>query len=154
MAIVRKQTEYTKDLTNRDRSISFIKDANEIAELYRQVVVIVRDSIRDKIIPEMGLIKAFLYADAIREIIVDGEKPTDVHPYSIEEYKNTAQDMHYQFVKNAFDFYNISTNFFRKTILSDIIADKVVTEEEKRDFNEQIEAIKNSVKRVEEKKVL
>ena len=116
--------------------------------------MIVRDAIKNKIIPELGLIQAFLYADAIRERILDGADTRNVHPYSIEEYRNTTQDVHYQFVRNVFDFYNISTNFFKRTILTDIINDRIVTEDEKTDFYKQIEGIKNSVRLIEDKKVL
>lgn len=149
-----KNNEYTKDLADRKNKKSFVEDALKIAEIYRNIVMIVRDAIKNKILPEMGLIQAFLYADAIRERILDDVNTSNVHPYSIEEYRNTTQDVHYQFVRNAFDFYNISTNFFKRTILTDIIADKIVTEDEKIEFNKQIEEIKNSVRSIEEKKVL
>lgn len=153
--IERQKTEkLDKDLADRHKINDFLEDAVQIAEIYRNIVILVRDAIRDKIIPEMSLIKAFLYADAIRERVIDEESIETVVPNNIDEYEGTKQDIHFQFVKNTYDFYNISINFFKRMILYDIIKDQKITGEEKEDFNQQKNIIENSLKLVEEKKVL
>ena len=152
--VIKEREKQQKDIEEKNLSIAYLSDANIIAELYRNIIIIVRDAIREKILPELGLIKAFLYADAIREQILDGMTPTEVYPNSIEEYKGTRQDIHYQFVRNVVDFYTITTEFFKRKILTEIVSDRSVTDEEKEEFNQQIEGIKKSVNRIEEMKVL
>lgn len=149
-----QKIKYTYDLTKRDQKIEFVKDAEVIAKLYRDIVVIVRDTIRDKIIPEMGLIKSFLYADAIREKIMDGGKLDNIRIYSIEEYQGTTQDKHYQFIKNTVDFYNLIVKFFKEKILTQIIKDQKITPEEKSGLKKQIQLIEEHITLLEKEKVM
>ena len=154
VAVETKSSDYDKDISDRTTQILYMKDAIEIAKIYRNIVVTVRDTISQKILPELNLIEAFLYADAIREMILDGEKPDNVEICGISEYKGTKQDIHYQFVKNTFDFYKVSTMFFTQTVLADILTDRVITEEEKSAFNNQIAEIKQQIVNIENKKVM
>lgn len=156
MAVETKKSEYERDLNKKRNMVSDLKDAVEIAKIYRSIIVTVKDTISEKIIPELDFIRSFLYADAIRELVLEGESlETDsIEPCNIAEYKGTKQDIHYQFIKNAFDFYRISTQFFKKPILTDILEDRVVTEQEKADFNEQVQLIKNQISSLEDMKVV
>lgn len=156
MAAETRKNEYERDLNKKQKMVSDLKDAVEIAKIYRSIIVIVKDTISEKIIPELDFIRSFLYADAIRELVLEGESlETDsIEPCNIAEYKGTKQDIHYQFIKNAFDFYRISTQFFKKPILTDILEDRVVTEQEKADFNEQVQLIKNQISSLEDMKVV
>lgn len=148
------EVEYTNDCDKRIQKNKSIEDAVEIAQIYRNTVIMVRDTIRDKIIPEMDLIRAFLYADAIRQQVLEGGNPQEAQPASIEEYEGTAQDIHFQFVKNTFDFYRISTQFFKEKILTNILENKGITDEEKEAFQTKIEEIQRSKELLESKKVL
>lgn len=154
LEIEAKRQEYNQDVSKFRTKLKFLEDATDIAEIYLQTVVIVKDTIKEKIIPELGLIKAYLYAESLKEIIIDGETPSEILPASISECEGTLQDVHYQFVKNVFDFYVISTNFFKNSVLSNIIDDMQVTEDEKLEFNSQLDSIKQSIQKVAEKKVL
>lgn len=155
MAVETKAGEYVRDLNKKRNMVLALKDAVEIAKIYRSIIVTVKDTISEKIIPELDFIRSFLYADAIRELVLDGDDlDHDIEPCNIAEYKGTKQDIHYQFIKNAFDFYRISTQFFKKTVLTDILEDRVVTEQEKADFNEQVQLIKNQISRLEDMKVV
>lgn len=145
--------KYQNDYIKRDQMIRFVEDACEIAKIYRQIVVTVRDSIRDKIIPEMNLVKSFLYADTIRERILDRDNLENIKPYSIEEYQGTRQDVHYQFVKNTVDFYNLIVKFFSEKILTQIIEDQQVTQAEKHNFKTQVDAVKKHITNVEREMV-
>lgn len=90
----------------------------------------------------------------MKELVIDEAELTEVIPAAISECEGTVQDIHYQFVKNVFDFYTIATNFFRNPVLTSIIEAMQITEEEKNEFYSNIENIKDSIKRVEEQKVL
>ena len=149
-----KQQEYNQDILKFKSKLEFLEDAIKIAEIYLQTVVTVKDAIKEKIIPELGLITAYLYAESLKEIIIDGENPTEILPISISECEGTPQDIHYQFVKNVYDFYVISTNFFKNAVLSNVIDKGNLTEEEKQEFEDQADKIRQSIHRVEEKKVL
>lgn len=138
-----RKIEYAKDIQEKAIRISHLKDAIEIARIYRNTIVYVKDIIREKILPELGLIQAFLYADGIREVILDGDSPESIKPCGISEYKGTKQDIHYQFVENTFDFYEISTAFFKHAILTNILKDGIVTDEEKQQFEYQVDRIKD-----------
>lgn len=152
-ASVGEGIKYTNDYMKRDQMIKFVEDACEIAKMYRQIVVTVRDTIRDKIIPEMNLVKSFLYADVIRERILDGDNLDGIKPYSIEEYQGTRQDTHYQFVKNTVDFYTLIVKFFSEKILTQIIEDQQVTPAERNSFKRQIDAINAHINNVEKEMV-
>lgn len=155
MAVETRKNEYERDLNKKQNIVSDLKDAVEIAKIYRSIIVTVKDTISEKIIPELDFIRSFLYADAIRELVLEDDNlDHDIEPCNISEYKGTKQDIHYQFIKNAFDFYRISTQFFKKPILTDILEDRVVTEQEKADFNEQVQLIKNQISRLEDMKVV
>lgn len=153
-AVEEKKEEYKKDLDDRGTEIRYMQDGVEIATIYRNIIAIIIDTIKDKIIPEFEYIQAFLYADAIRELVIDGSDFENVEPCKILEYKGTQQDIHYQFVKNAFDFYDVITNFFRNTVLTNILADRVVSEEEKEMFQKNIDIIKDHIGLLESTKVV
>ena len=102
----------------------------------------------------MGLIKSFLYADAIREKIMDGGKLDNIRIYSIEEYQGTTQDKHYQFIKNTVDFYNLIVKFFKEKILTQIIKDQKITPEEKSGLKKQIQLIEEHITLLEKEKVM
>ena len=156
LEVENKESEYIKDLKSKNNNISSLKDAIEIAKIYRSIIVTVKDTISEKIIPELDFIRSFLYADAIRELVLEGEslETNSIEPCNIAEYKGTKQDIHYQFIKNTFDFYRISTQFFKKTVLTVFLEDRVVTEQEKADFNEQVQLIKNQINSLEDMKVV
>lgn len=149
-----KKEEYEKDLNVRGAEISYMQDGVQIARIYRNIIVTIRDTIKNKIVPEFEYIHAFLYADAIRELVADGSDLENITPCNIVEYKGTQQDIHYQFVKNAFDFYDVITNFFRNTVLTDILEDRVVSKEEKERFQKNIDIIKEHIDLLESKKVM
>ncbi len=153
-AVENMKNAYDEDIYQRVVLVSSLQDAIKIATVYRNIIVTVKDTIAEKIIPELELIQAFLYADAIRENLIEDDEISNIKPCNIVEYKGRKQDIHYQFVRNTFDFYKMSTTFFKKAVLTDILDDRVVTEGEKKEFNKQIYAIKNKMKTLESQKVI
>lgn len=153
-AVENMKNAYDEDIYQRVVLVSSLQDAIKIAMVYRNIIVTVRDTIAEKIIPELELIQAFLYADAIRENLIEDDEISNIKPCNIVEYKGRKQDIHYQFVRNTFDFYKMSTTFFKKAVLTDILDDRVVTEGEKKEFHKQIYAIKNKMKTLESQKVI
>lgn len=140
-----QKQKYDEDIHKKINYLKEINSAVEIAEIYRNIIVIVRDTIREKIIPELDLIRAFMYADVICEKVIDDETLENLKPCPIIEFQGGKYDIHYQFIKNAFDFYEISTTFFQETILTDILSDGIVTNQEKEEFSTRIQGIKDSI---------
>lgn len=153
-AMEQRKLEYDKDIKRWETQIKYMGDAALVAELYRHIVVVVRDAVREKIIPEMSFIQAFLYADAIREQIVERGVIEEIIPCDIVEYRGTKYDTHYCFIRNTFDFYDLCKNLFNKTILTDILADNVISEKEKWDFEAATREIKSQINVLDGMRVL
>lgn len=137
--------DYKQNLRKKRVLTKRMEDGEEIAVLYRNILATVRDAVKDKVIPEFEYIKAFLLADAIREKLCANQAITEVSPAPIIEYRDTKYDMHYQFVKNTFDFLDLCQAFFSKRILTDLMKQEEVTEEQRREFEESIEAIQDKL---------
>lgn len=153
-AVQNEYLKFTKEINKRKSEKKFAQEAEGIAEIYRDTVIIVRDAIREKILPELELIKAFLYADAIREAAIDGDGFDHIKPNSIEEYRGTNHHVHYQFVKNTFDFYTLISDFFTKAILTNLINKRNVSSEDKKEFDHIVKNINDSVASLDAKRVL
>lgn len=146
-----KENQYEKDLSDREDKIKRVEDADRIAVLYRDCVIMVKDAIAKSIIPEMSHIQAFLRADAIKDRILDGRDLTDIESGKVGELAGTLYDEHYQFVKNAFEFYKVSSSFFQRTVLSDLLSNNIeVAEGEINQFKEKVERIMRETNRGDE----
>ena len=82
---------------------------------------------------------AFLYADAIKNAIINGEEPSMVTIGNISEYRGTPYEGHYLFVKNVFEYYTLISEIFTKPILTNIIEKRTVSEEKIEELKTDIE---------------
>lgn len=119
-----------RDIREAQRRTAHISNLVEIADLYRVTIAIIRDTISDTIIPEMNGIQSFIYADSLKNCIINGDNPYDFQIANISEYKDTAYDCHYTFIKNAFNFYKLTTEIFKEPILSSLCETEQITEKE------------------------
>lgn len=133
-----KSIEYKKSLADKRKLVKRMEDAEAIAKLYRNILTVVRDTIREKVLPEVEYLRAFLIADAIREKVFAGNEIDEVKPCKIIEYKNTKYNVHYIFVKNTFDFLDLAKAFFSKRILTDLLQTGSVTPEERAEFERSV----------------
>lgn len=133
------KVENENKLKKAKELIEFFKVAHKIAIIYRNIIVTVRDSISETIIPELSGIKAFLYADAIAQKIDGGENlQSIVMPTDIKELEDTRYNEHFLFVKNTCDYYNLITTLFKEKILTRIVEDNEISDEEYSAFYDQI----------------
>lgn len=146
----RMTIEYEEEKDKWDNAIKdkkseadFYKDAAQIAFLYQSLILTVRQAIKETILPELVGIDAFLVADAIKNSIISDMDPNDAEISKIDLYKGTIYDCHYTFVMNAFDYYNTIVKIFTTPILTNIVSDDRVTDEEKRDFESKCKLIEN-----------
>ena len=144
-----QKSSWELDLGKKQDETEFYCAATKIAEVYRALIATVRMAIRETILPELIGIDAFLVADAIKNCIISDMNPEDAEVLGIDSYKDTAYDMHYTFVRNAFDYYQTIVKFFTEPILSNIVADNKVTPAEKKAFEMKEYQIKQQTKLLE-----
>ena len=120
----------------------FLSNAVKIVDMYRNVIVMVRDAIQDTILPELDGIMSFLYADAIKNAIINNEDPNSATIGKISEYRATAYDNHYQFVRNAFDFYRTITKFFTSKVMDKFVKNRAISKSDYQAFIYEVEKIK------------
>lgn len=137
------QTEQCEQL------IKFYEKAAQIADIYRALVATVRDAIKNTIEPELSGIEAFLAADAVKNAINEGTDPDDAVVAGIAEYQGTAYGMHYIFVKNTFEYYRLVKEIFTEPLLTKMMSDRQITEEEYNDFCRNVDQIKEQQKKLD-----
>lgn len=126
--LLQQQINYDKDCVKWKNELAKAQDetayfamAVEIANMYRVVVATIRDAIADKIIPELNNIVAFLYADSIKNCIINNEDPSNIRLSNISEYRGTPYERHYNFVKNTFEYYQLISEFFTQPVLTNML---------------------------------
>jgi len=145
-----KSIDYKKSLSDKRRLVKRMEDSEAIAKLYRNVLTVVRDTIREKVLPEFEYLRAFLIADAIREKVSAGDEIDEVKPCKIIEYMNTKYNAHYVFVRNTFDFLDLAKAFFSKRILTDLLQKGDITSEEREAFEKSVFELQDKLILLEE----
>lgn len=145
-----KSLDYKHNLKIKEQATARMGDRVEIAIIYRDILITLRDAIRERIIPEFEYIKAFLVADAVREKYYSGDVDECVKPCRITEYKDTKYNSHYQFVRNAFDFMDLCNSFFSRHILTDLMRQAEITDEDRKEFERSISEIQDKLVLLEE----
>ena len=146
------QNAWSRSLKQCEETTAYYEVALEITELYRGVLMVISNTVRKKILPELGGIKAFLYAEAVKEHIIYGDELVHVEPVDIDEYAGSkAYGKHYTFVKNAHDFYTLIVSYFTTPHLTDLLKRPDVTEEEKEDFQSKLAELQSQKVLLEDK---
>jgi hypothetical protein len=137
-----------QSLDQMDQSLKMAEEVLKMSKYYRICIYSVVESIRNFILPELEVVRAFLLAESLKNIIIAEEDVTKFKPESISLLPNTIYHKHYLFVQNTFLFYTIITKFFSSPILSEFLDDSIITEDEKALLNNQIEAINSQSENV------
>jgi len=130
--------ELKNNISERERLILFCENAIKIADIYRVCVTLTKDTINEKIIPELNAVMCFFYADSIKEDVLYDKEITNVKLLPLESYNNTQYQKHYLFVKNTFDFYRLICTFFSQTALTDLLCYTEVSDEEYDKLTEKV----------------
>lgn len=144
----KEYTKWEKQLGDANRLVEFYKTAGEIADIYRGIVAMVRDTIKETIIPELDGVAAFLAAFAIKEAVIFGEDPDEADALGIEQFNGTPYEQHFIFVKNTFEYYQLIKTFFTEPILTRIVDDREITYQEKFDFKKKTAEIESKGKQI------
>ncbi len=149
-----QKIKWKDDLNTRREIVKQWELVSRMAGQYHGCIATVKDTIQDTIIPELGLVKAFLYANSIQEAIICDDSISNITATEIQVLQNTPFDVHYQFVRNVFDYYTLISSFFRQTVLTDIISDCGNTDQKEQKFNRSIEDIRNKTKNIKNYSVI
>jgi len=135
---------------NKEKLNDFCKGielAARIAKLYYGVIATVKEAITETVIPELSGIRAFLYASSIANKVAEEKELTlGIEPIDIMEIQGTRYNEHYLFMKNTVDYYTLIVEIFTKQVLTKMLEDNKITEEEKKEFEKQIKQIENKQK--------
>ncbi len=138
-----QKIQWKKELSQMHDEGIFFANAVMIADMYRILIAQVRDTITERIIPEFNCILSFLYADAIKNSIINNDSPDEPEIASINEYRGTPYESHYIFVKNTFDYYLLINNFFKEPVLSNLLSKRKLTKIEYDQFQNKLKLIGN-----------
>lgn len=129
----------------------FLEEAKEIADSYFKTIVIVKDLIYYTIIPELEGVQTFLYAQAAKDVIISNEPITIISPAKISRFKNSKKyHIHYAFIKNTHDYYVLITEFFKNSILTNIISSFMENENKINIIEKDKENLKISIEEIKE----
>lgn len=101
----------------------FINQDIKIIDMFKQRIEFINDTIEQKIIPEMQLVQAFLQCDEIKNNIIANKKIELKKQNNISLLAGAIHNKHYQFIKNTFIFFMISSNIYDTKILTNLIED-------------------------------
>jgi hypothetical protein len=145
------RTDWAEKITKLENYRDFIcRDAPRIAEIYRECIALVRDSVKYNIVPEIQAVRCFFTADAIKENIKYDQKTTNIRPNPVSMYKDTSYHKHYLFVKNSYDFYAVTHKFFTKAVLSEILTDITTSSAVQKKLEEGIAEVREKLATVTE----
>lgn len=145
---------YKNDIRARQGYLRTMKDAVKISEIYRVNIKSISRFIDDTILPELGLVKTFLIAEDAKNKIISGEEIVNLKPESITLYKDTPYHNHFLFVHNTFHLYKIIVEFFSRPILTTLLEDNLISQQEKNDFNKYIESININLMQLQENSIM
>lgn len=147
--------DYNEDLKGKQSNVENMEIINQIVNMYENAIVIIKDCITEKVIPDLEFIEGFLYADAIRELVLDGEPlDGDIRLHHISEYRIGKYNGYFQYVKNVFMFYKQSIEIYNDTILKNLFVSGRNIKQEQENFNKKIECIKKQQEKLEELEVI
>ncbi len=139
----RWNNESTKNLCDCDLAIQKVQDGLQVGRLYLDTISVIKNTIDEKITPQMNLVHAFFFADAIaKQIESTGTVCSPITPKPAGAYLNTPYQCHIQFIKNALTFYDLCYQFFTTTTLTNLLKKEDLSEEDMARFKESIENFK------------
>lgn len=101
--------------------VNFIEQDIKILDLYQESVQTISETIEEKIIPEIELVKAFLQCDKIKNQILANQEVAVTNENDISLIAGTMYNKHYKFIKNSFLFFIISSKIYNTPVLTNLL---------------------------------
>jgi len=109
----------------------YINQDIRILDMYKQSIEFISETIEQTIIPEIQLVQAFLQCDEIKNNIIANKEIELKKKNDISLLSGSIHNKHYDFVKNTFIFFLISSKVYNTKILISLLNDQKHDEEEK-----------------------
>ncbi|MFA9559200.1 hypothetical protein ACERII_17970 [Evansella sp. AB-rgal1] len=93
----------------------------EILDMYQHSVKMISETIEEKVIPEMELIQAFLQCDQIKNQVLANQEIAVKENGDISLLTGTLHHKHFQFIKNTFMFFLLSSKIYNTPVLTNLM---------------------------------
>ena len=122
-----------KDKLNN--KIKMIKKVDmRICDLYIEIIEKISDYIKLKIIPQIEVIQSFLECESVKNVYIADTKSKVIenveYETDIKLYDNTIYQKHFNFIRNAFWFYILSSTIYSSPVLTKLLENKKITEDD------------------------
>ena len=122
-----------KDKLNN--KIKMIKKVDmRICDLYIEIIEKISDYIKLKIIPQIEVIQSFLECESVKNVYIADTKAKVIenveYETDIKLYDNTIYQKHFNFIRNAFWFYILSSTIYSSPVLTKLLKNKKITEDD------------------------
>lgn len=103
-----------------------------ICDLYIELVEKISDYIKLKIIPQIEVIESFLECESVKNVYIADTKAKIIenveYETDIKLYDNTIYQKHFNFIRNAFWFYILSSTIYSSPVLTKLLENKKITD--------------------------
>lgn len=122
-----------KDKLNN--KIKMIKKVDmRICDLYIEIIEKISDYIKLKIIPQIEVIESFLECESVKNVYIADTEVKIIenveYETDIKLYDNTIYQKHFNFIRNAFWFYILSSTIYSSPVLTKLLKNKKITEDD------------------------
>lgn len=158
---MKEKLEYLKNnimkTQNKLRNkISMLKKVDlRICNIYVKLTTDICNCIENRILPEIELINCFLECESIKNIYISNTTVKELSNVEYQKdimiYNNTIYQKHYNFIRNAFWFYILSSTIYSSPILTKLCERKKISDDDIKNLESQkklcaiqIKALKNN----------
>ena len=122
-----------KDKLNN--KIEMIKKVDmRICDLYIELIKAICYYIEFQIVPQIEVIQSFLECESVKNVYIADTKAKVIenveYETDIKLYDNTIYQKHFNFIRNAFWFYILSSTIYSSPVLTKLLENKKITEDD------------------------
>ena len=105
-----------------------------ICDLYIELIKAICYYIEFQIVPQIEVIQSFLECESVKNVYIADTKSKVIenveYETDIKLYDNTIYQKHYNFIRNAFWFYILSSTIYSSPVLTKLLENKKITEDD------------------------
>lgn len=105
-----------------------------ICDLYIELIKAICYYIEFQIVPQIEVIQSFLECESVKNVYIADTKAKVIenveYETDIKLYDNTIYQKHFNFIRNAFWFYILSSTIYSSPVLTKLLKNKKITEDD------------------------
>lgn len=105
-----------------------------ICDLYIELIKAICYYIEFQIVPQIEVIQSFLECESVKNVYIADTKVKVIenveYETDIKLYDNTIYQKHFNFIRNAFWFYILSSTIYSSPVLTKLLKNKKITEDD------------------------